>query len=272
MSQVWEQASVGGSELLVLLALADYANDDGTSIYPSMPAIAEKSRLSVDQARRVIHKLTKQGVIELVEQGGWVNGRNRSNEYRIVLDARGVLASYKGGTCTGTRGGTRAGASTVLAPVQEDPSLEPSVKPNTDDDDNARARGDAAVFKAWAENIPGTMTPILSEKLHDLTDECGVPAVIHGIVASVEAGARNFNYIAKCARNHAAGVEPAKQASGGDYRRHRNGTSRQDNRAGSRQDNGGDTVKLDPDIQRRMDQLRLRRQAEGSAFYNRENL
>jgi hypothetical protein len=85
--------------------------------------------------------------------------------------------------------------------------LKPSTETKITDDDNARVRGDAAVFKAWAENIPGTMTPILSERLHGLTDECGEPAVIHGIVASVEAGARSFNYIAACARNHAAGKE-----------------------------------------------------------------
>lgn len=85
--------------------------------------------------------------------------------------------------------------------------------PITDDDeDNARAREHGAVFTAWSENIPGTMTPILGEKLHDLIDECGPPAVIHGIVTSVEAGARNFKYIAACARNHAQGRDsPATQ-------------------------------------------------------------
>ena len=32
MSLVWEQATVGGSELLVLLALADYADDEAKEL------------------------------------------------------------------------------------------------------------------------------------------------------------------------------------------------------------------------------------------------
>ncbi len=127
MSQVWDSAPVGGSELLVLLALADYANDEGTSIYPAMRSVAKKARLSVDQARRVIHELVTSGVIELVEAGGWRNGRNRTNEYRIILED--VLASCKGGTRVDARGGTRADARTVLAPMQDDPSLIHHIDP-----------------------------------------------------------------------------------------------------------------------------------------------
>lgn len=73
---------------------------------------------------------------------------------------------------------------------------------------------DAAVFRAWAENIPGTMTPILAEKLHDLIDECGAASVIHGIVTAITAGARNLKYITACARNHAQGKEPQGKKPG----------------------------------------------------------
>jgi phage replication O-like protein O len=98
---------------------------------------------------------------------------------------------------------------TVITPDNYKRKKE-SIKEN--DDDNAR-KPDSAVFKAWAENIPGTMTPILGEKLHDLIDECGEPSVIHGIIVSVEAGVRNFKYIAACARNHAQGKEAPSRAS-----------------------------------------------------------
>lgn len=87
------------------------------------------------------------------------------------------------------------------------PKITPIEDTPIDDEDNAR-KAHGSVFKAWSENIPGTMTPILGDKLHELIDECGPPAVIYGIVASVESGARNFKYIAACARNHAAGKEP----------------------------------------------------------------
>lgn len=67
------------------------------------------------------------------------------------------------------------------------------------------------------------MSEILGGKLADLVDECGEPSVIYGIEASIEANARNFKYVAACARNHAAGKDaPTKQQarapSGGDYK------------------------------------------------------
>jgi hypothetical protein len=129
MSQVWESATVGGSELLVLLALADYSNDEGESIYPSMKSLSKKARLSEDQTRRIIRKLIEEGMVVLVEQGGWRNGRNRSNEYKLVLDARGVPANCKGGTRVDARGGTGAHARTVPAPMQEDPSYNHHIQP-----------------------------------------------------------------------------------------------------------------------------------------------
>ncbi len=83
------------------------------------------------------------------------------------------------------------------------------LKPNTtDDDDNARTRARGKVFDAWAENFPGTMVPLLAERINDLIDECGEPSVIYGIDAAVQASVRNFNYVAQCARNHASGAEP----------------------------------------------------------------
>lgn len=132
MAHVWEVAPVNGSDLVVLLALADYGDDEGKNIYPSVPSIAKKARLSVDQARRVIHKLIDEDkVLELVTAGGWDGKRNRSNEYRITLPEGGTRADARGSRPR--EGGTRADASTpprvdastVPAPTRDDPLLEP---------------------------------------------------------------------------------------------------------------------------------------------------
>jgi hypothetical protein len=155
MAQVWEVAEVSGSELLVLLALADFANDEGGSIYPAMKTIARKARLSIDQARRIVHKLIAAGVVELVEEGGWTGNRNRPNEYRIVLGALGVLADCKGGTRVDARGGTCAHASTVLAPMQDDPSLEPPSEPPGE----GKRRTPA--------NVPSTREPAAKLVMHE---------------------------------------------------------------------------------------------------------
>ena len=134
MSWIWEHSAASGSELLVLLAMADFADDKGGNIYPSMQTLAKKARMSPDQARRVVHKLMADGRVELVQKGGWDGGRNRSNEYRLVLDGTCNLQVPRTGKLQGPSAdastGTRADASTVLAPMQEDPSyirpLEPS--------------------------------------------------------------------------------------------------------------------------------------------------
>jgi len=100
---------------------------------------------------------------------------------------------------------TNSGQSPAEVKVEVKDQDQPKEK--EDDDERAPDPATAAVFTAWDENIPGTMTDILKDHLLALLDECGEPAVLHGITASVTAGARNFNYIAKCARNHAAGVD-----------------------------------------------------------------
>lgn len=214
MSLVWDTATVGGSDLLVLLALADYANDDGTSIYPSMKSLAKRARLSEDQTRRIIHKLIADGVVELVEKGGWTGNRNKSNEYRIILDSAGNL---QGGVLADCKDGTRVDARTVLAPVQEDPSLDPSLNKTKHNDDNALVRGE--VIHAYESNI-GVVGPLIGEQLHDLMDEVGLLSVRAGIIAAATQNKRSFSYMQKCARNHAHGVEKPTP-KGGDYRPNR---------------------------------------------------
>ena len=81
MARVWAQSSRKDGELLVLLALADFANDQGES-WPSMPVLAHKARLSERQARKVLDKLVQAGEIRRVRSNG---GRNRRNRYVILL-------------------------------------------------------------------------------------------------------------------------------------------------------------------------------------------
>lgn len=80
MNRVWEYSAVGGSELLVLLAIADHAHDDGGGAWPSVPTLARKCKLSDRHVRRVIRALEDSGEIA-VERGA---GRNGVNVYTIL--------------------------------------------------------------------------------------------------------------------------------------------------------------------------------------------
>lgn len=125
MTDVWAYADVKGSELLILLALADFSDDNGENIYPSMQTLARKSRLSEPQARRVVQNLVKLELIEIVEKGGWDRGRNRANSYRINLaKLRGIKLIPP--PSRPRAHSTRADDTTVVSPTRDDPSSEPS--------------------------------------------------------------------------------------------------------------------------------------------------
>ena len=224
MSHVWDAAQVSGSELLVLLALADFANDEGGSIYPSMATIAKKARLSDKQARRVVHKLIDDGILSLVEQGGWQGTRNRPNEYCINLDAIGVLPSREYGTPKRDRGGTPADVSTVLPPMGDDPSVnhhidppgkvEGATPPATDPDV-------ARVWEAWTANMPGMVTPVIKDSVNELLNEYSAAEVVEAIAIACRKNKRYLDYIKGILAKGAFGERPT--VTGGDYRTTNNG-------------------------------------------------
>jgi hypothetical protein len=109
MSQVWEDARIGSqAELLVLLALADHARDDGLC-WPSMRSIAAKARIEERSAQRIIRRLIEKGFVELVSKGGCIDGQNTPNRYRVIggdrRSPRGPTESHSGVTVgQGVRG------------------------------------------------------------------------------------------------------------------------------------------------------------------------
>src|ERR1035437_1626451 len=78
MNQVWRKAQYAGGELLVLLALADWADDNGLC-WPKIPAIARKSRLSERQVYRIIAEFNAAGILTMRSD----RGRNHGNSYLI---------------------------------------------------------------------------------------------------------------------------------------------------------------------------------------------
>jgi len=46
MTAVFDRYPNGGGEMLLALALADHASDDGTRIFPKIASLAEKTRQS----------------------------------------------------------------------------------------------------------------------------------------------------------------------------------------------------------------------------------
>jgi helix-turn-helix protein len=94
MSLVWDHFPGGGSELLAMLALADWCNDSGGSLHPSMQAVADKLRVSEKQARRLIHKLEDDGYLSVVGNAyGGAPGTTRNYQLNVIKLQKSVKAT-----------------------------------------------------------------------------------------------------------------------------------------------------------------------------------
>ena len=85
----WSLEEVMGSEALVLLALADQANDEGFC-WPSQQKLAPKARQSVSTLRRSLRSLEKMGLLTTIKRSS-TRGR-RSNLYLLHIGARPDLS------------------------------------------------------------------------------------------------------------------------------------------------------------------------------------
>lgn len=86
MALVWENFNRGGSEKLAMLALADWCNDDGGSLHPSISAVARKINVSEKQARRIIHKFIDEGYLLVVANHyGGDPGQSRHYNLNVSL-------------------------------------------------------------------------------------------------------------------------------------------------------------------------------------------
>lgn len=81
MSAVFERYPEGGGEMLLALALADHASDDGSRVYPSVSALAEKTRQSERTVQYQLRRMEESGWLILVGSGN--GGRSMTREYQI---------------------------------------------------------------------------------------------------------------------------------------------------------------------------------------------
>lgn len=113
MSRVWSESKQEGGNLLVALALADFANDDGVC-WAKNDTIAEKSRLSERQVQRAISDLIRVGEIEKISTP---NGQRNCNTYRFMW----------GDILTGDTHVVSGTTPMTCRSIIDEPSVEPRV-------------------------------------------------------------------------------------------------------------------------------------------------
>lgn len=77
---VWECSQHSGTELLMLLAIADFADDNGNA-YPSVGTLATKCRTTSRHANRILSVLRTSGELEIRMN----EGPKGTNRYRITF-------------------------------------------------------------------------------------------------------------------------------------------------------------------------------------------
>lgn len=148
MAAVWDHSRASGTPLIVLLCLADWANDDG-ECWPSVSSIARKARLKDERhVKRIIHETLEKelGEVVVIPGGGVASAKGglRSNRYRITVHLPAEIVAEQPLSET-TDGGSPAtidgpdGGSPATQMVAEQPPLivaeqppEPSVRSISD--------------------------------------------------------------------------------------------------------------------------------------------
>lgn len=80
MSRVWELSQHSGTGLLMLLAIADFSDDEGRA-YPSVSTLAKKCRMQPRNAQTLLAELRGSGELEVRINAG----PKGCNQYRVVL-------------------------------------------------------------------------------------------------------------------------------------------------------------------------------------------
>lgn len=136
---VWS-SKLTGSRKLVLLRLADYADKDGGSVYPSVKSLAAACCLSERAVQYTLRGLEADGLLVVVANA--TGGRGKAREYRIDLERVQNIAPVKGadirkkGASHSTKGcNTTQERVQPAAPHPPEPPREPPA-----DDPRALAR------------------------------------------------------------------------------------------------------------------------------------
>jgi len=152
---VWEHSKTTGNDRLLLLAIADCADDDGDNAWPSVDTLAEKATCSERTVQRRIQHLEEVGCLTVLRGAG----RNGTHRYRVHMD-KGAMKPPKP-----KRASTPAGEKAVDNPQGGDKLSPPEGRPQGGDKLSpgvtqlCRVRGDTQVSPERPERPSTPPTP-----------------------------------------------------------------------------------------------------------------
>jgi len=97
MSAVWDDSEATGTARLVLLAIADSSDHDGTNAWPAIDTIGRKTKLSRSTVKRKIQELVSLGELAVVPGPSHIRSDRRPNGYEIHLPSL-IMGVINGGS------------------------------------------------------------------------------------------------------------------------------------------------------------------------------
>jgi hypothetical protein len=98
MGRIFREVQCSPTECLLLVALADHGEDDGSKIFPTVEYLCWKTRLSERLVRQKLASWRDATVLTVMDEG---RGRGRSIEYQLnvdVLERKEPFAGDRSGT------------------------------------------------------------------------------------------------------------------------------------------------------------------------------
>ena len=212
MSLVWERAPYTAGSLLVLLALADWSNDEGVS-WPSIPRIASKTRLERRSIQYIIRTLKKDGLLDIEE------GRGRGHQHRYTINVQNLrllpslmvdetesknvqsvapITEIKGEIHNTEKAQFDAqkaqSATEKVQPIAPDPLVDPLDQPSGDPSVNGQPFSSEVFltslkdFEQHRKEIRKPLTPMARKKLFRQLEQMGEQRAIAALDYSVAHG------------------------------------------------------------------------------------
>ena len=223
MNRIWDHAHHSGTNLVVLLALADRADEDGIC-WPGVDWIAQRARLQPRQARNVLRSLECTGDLITINRKG---GRHRTNLYIIsaglddneianLLARRndveptkpGNLASKTRQSSVKTRQSSVQNPAIAIADDPLYPPIEPPIDPPVvsavttaaaaaipaPSDRNRQTDPEWASICTTYENEIGLLTPTIADELADLATDFPATWIVDALAACATSNVRKLKY------------------------------------------------------------------------------
>lgn len=128
MHYVWETSPTTGSQRLMLLAIADAANDDGVC-FPGVGTLAKKLNTTERNAQKLIRSLAKAGEITIHTGKGIKTAHGWTNRYNMTFNGVSISTPRAMSVSKVTPQEVNASTPQEVSKVTPYPIVEPSVEP-----------------------------------------------------------------------------------------------------------------------------------------------